>query len=38
MAVSPVHNWGLGWSLCNALKATVPVSVSFIAAVICVTE
>ena len=33
MAVSPVHTWGLGWSLCNALKATVQVSVSFIAAV-----
>ena len=35
MAVSLVHTWGLGWSLCNALKATAQVSVSFIAAVGC---
>ena len=33
MAVSLAHTWDLGWSLSNALKATVQVSVSFIAAV-----
>ena len=33
MAVSLVHTWDQGWSLSNALKATVQVSVSFIAAV-----
>ena len=33
MAVSLAHTWDLGWSLSSALKATVQVSVSFIAAV-----